>query len=54
MFALSKSEVRQILSVIDLDSPFGRRDYLLQAAGATASVSCSSSTPACGSVNVRA
>ncbi len=29
MFALSKSEVRQILEVIDLDSPFGRRDYLL-------------------------
>jgi site-specific recombinase XerD len=29
MFALSKSEVRKILSVIDLDSPFGRRDYLL-------------------------
>ena len=29
MIALSKSEIRQILSVIDLDSPFGRRDYLL-------------------------
>jgi site-specific recombinase XerD len=29
MIALSKSEVREILSVIDLSSPFGRRDYLL-------------------------
>jgi site-specific recombinase XerD len=29
MIALSKSEVRQVLNVIDLDSPFGRRDYLL-------------------------
>jgi site-specific recombinase XerD len=29
MIALSKSEVRQTLDVIDLESPFGRRDYLL-------------------------
>jgi integrase len=29
MFSLSKSEIRQVLEVIDLDSPFGRRDYLL-------------------------
>ncbi len=29
MLSLSKAEVRQILSVIDLRSPFGRRDYLL-------------------------
>jgi site-specific recombinase XerD len=29
MLSLSKSEVRQILDVIDLESPFGRRDYLL-------------------------
>ena len=29
MFSLSKSEVRQVLDVIDLDAPFGRRDYLL-------------------------
>ena len=29
MFALSKLEVRRILSAIDLTSPFGRRDYLL-------------------------
>ncbi len=29
MIALSKPEVRQVLDVIDLESPFGRRDYLL-------------------------
>jgi site-specific recombinase XerD len=29
MFSLSKSEVRSVLDAIDLDSPFGRRDYLL-------------------------
>lgn len=29
MFALTKSEVRQVLAAIDLTSPFGRRDYLL-------------------------
>jgi site-specific recombinase XerD len=29
MFSLSKYEVREILDTIDLDSPFGRRDYLL-------------------------
>lgn len=29
MNALSKAELRQILSVIDLSSPFGRRDFLL-------------------------
>jgi site-specific recombinase XerD len=29
MFSLSKSEIRQVLEVIDLESPFGRRDYLL-------------------------
>lgn len=29
MFSLSKSEVRQVLEMIDLGSPFGRRDYLL-------------------------
>lgn len=29
MFALSKSEVRQVLDSIDLAHPFGQRDYLL-------------------------
>lgn len=29
MFSLSKFEIRQVLEVIDFDSPFGRRDYLL-------------------------
>lgn len=29
MFALSKTEVRQVLAAIDLTTPFGRRDYLL-------------------------
>ena len=29
MLSLSKAEVRQVLSAIDLRSPFGRRDYLL-------------------------
>ena len=29
MFALSKSEVRQVLAAIDLTHPFGQRDYLL-------------------------
>jgi integrase/recombinase XerC len=29
MFSVSKSEIRQVLEVIDLESPFGRRDYLL-------------------------
>ena len=29
MFALSKSELRQVLAAIDLASPFGRRDALL-------------------------
>jgi integrase len=28
MIALSKSEVRQILDVVDLGAPLGRRDYL--------------------------
>ena len=26
---LSNSEVRQLLAAVDLDSPFGKRDYLL-------------------------
>lgn len=29
MLSLSKAEVRQVLSAIDLSQPFGRRDYLL-------------------------
>ena len=29
MFALSKSEVRQVLAAIDPTTPFGQRDYLL-------------------------
>lgn len=29
MFALSKSELRQVLAAVDLTSPFGRRDALL-------------------------
>ena len=29
MFALTKTEVRQVLAAVDLTSPFGQRDYLL-------------------------